>query len=178
VGAQVSQGQCIDVPARPKTVLQLEPLDCCLGPRTKLAIDGAGSVAEPAQIPLDLPHPLRADRAAVAGTWPQRTRASVPASGWVLRCGARVLVGVPDGAPVPSGRRQRRDLKLRGGHRTVGPWRAAAVGTKAPQRRLINDPGRADAMLHLEPLNGGLGSRPEQSVERTEVIAEAAQQPL
>ena len=33
-------------------------------------------------------------------------------------------------------------------------------------------------MVHLEPLDGGLGSRPEQSVGGAEFVAEAAEHPL
>jgi hypothetical protein len=32
--------------------------------------------------------------------------------------------------------------------------------------------------MHLEPLDGGLGSRPEQSVETTAFVSEAAEHPL
>jgi hypothetical protein len=79
---------------------------------------------------------------------------------------------------VPSGRWKRRDFEVRGRNRAAGAWRAAAERAEAAQRRRGDDPGRTKAMLELEPLDGGLCSRPEQSVERTGFVPEARQHPL
>jgi hypothetical protein len=79
---------------------------------------------------------------------------------------------------MPSGGRKRWDFELRGGRRSVAPWGASAEGAKARERRPIHDPGRAEAVMHLEPLDGGLASRPEPPVERAEFVPEAAEHPL
>jgi hypothetical protein len=79
---------------------------------------------------------------------------------------------------MPSGRRQRWDFELRGRRCTVDPWGASAESAQARQRDPIDDSGGTEAVVHLEPLDGGLGSRPEQSVEGTTFVPEAAQHPL
>jgi hypothetical protein len=78
---------------------------------------------------------------------------------------------------MPSGRRQGWDFELRG-RGTVDPWGASAEGAQARQRHAIDDSGGTEAVVHLEPLDGGLGSRPEQSVDGAEFVAEAAEHPL
>jgi hypothetical protein len=79
---------------------------------------------------------------------------------------------------MPSGRRQGWDFELRKRRRTVDPWGASAEGAQARQRHAIDDSGGTEAVVHLEPLDGGLGSRPEQSVDGAEFVAEAAEHPL
>jgi hypothetical protein len=79
---------------------------------------------------------------------------------------------------VPSGRWQRWHFEIGGRRCTIDHWGAAAEGAKAPQRRLIDDPGRTEAAIDLEPLDGGLGSRPVEAVESTEFVPEARQHPL
>src|SRR5215216_4856266 len=44
--------------------------------------------------------------------------------------------------------------------------------------RRIDEPARAKAVLHLEPLDGGLGPRTEEAVNRTAFVAESAQRAL